>query len=47
MPSYPVIKGSRWPSETVRDLVAAAEAMGHEGIIVQGTSALMDYPGID
>ena len=47
VPSYPVIKGSRWPPETTRNLVAAAEEMGHEGIIVQGTSALMDYPGID
>ena len=47
IPSYPVIKGARWPAETVRDLVAAAEEMGHEGIILQGTSALMDYPGID
>ena len=47
LPSYPVIKGSRWPSQTVRDLVDAAEKMGHEGIIVQGTSGLMDYPGIE
>ena len=47
LPCYPVIKGSRWPSHTVRDLVSAAEEMGHEGIIVQGTAALMDYPGIE
>ena len=46
IPSYPVIKGGTWSPEVVRGLVEAAEGMGHEGIIFQGTSALLDYPGI-
>jgi hypothetical protein len=47
IPCYPVIKGARWPSDIVRNLVTAAEGMGHEGIIFQGTASLMPYPGID
>lgn len=44
IPSYPVIKGATWAPEIVRRLVQAAERMGHEGIIFQGTSSLVDYP---
>lgn len=46
IPSYPVIKGATWSPEIVKGLVDAAERMGHDGIIFQGTSALMDFPGI-
>ena len=45
IPSYPVIKGGTWSPEIVKGLVDAAEEMGHEGIIFQGTSSLVDYPG--
>ena len=44
VPSYPVIKGELWPTEVVRGLIDAAERMGHEGIIFQGTSSLVEYP---
>ena len=46
IPSYPVIKGTTWPKETVQRLVQTAEEMGHDGIIYQGTDALLEYPGI-
>lgn len=46
IPSYPVIKGGTWSPEIVRGLVKAAERMGHEGIIFQGTASLVDYPGV-
>ena len=42
VPSYPVIKGGTWPAETVHRLVKAAEEIGHEGIVFQGTEALVD-----
>ena len=44
VPSYPVIKGDLWPTEVVKGLIEAAERMGHEGIIFQGTSSLVEYP---
>ncbi|MBI4530867.1 MAG: hypothetical protein HY709_05030, partial [Candidatus Latescibacteria bacterium] len=37
IPSYPVIKGATWSPEIVKGLVNAAERIGHEGIIFQGT----------
>ena len=43
IPSYPVIKGATWPTKIVRGLVDAAEHMGHDGIIFQGTDALVKY----
>ena len=46
IPSYPVIKGATWPPKIVRRLTGALERMGHDGIIFQGTSSLLDYPGI-
>ena len=47
VPSYPVIKGGTWSPDIVQRLVQTAEHMGHDGIIFQGTEALLDYPGID
>ncbi len=47
VPSYPVIKGATWSSDIVQRLVQSAEHMGHDGIIFQGTEALLNYPGID
>lgn len=44
IPSYPVIKGQSWPSEIIKGLMKAADEMGHEGIIFQGTSGLVEYP---
>ena len=46
IPSYPVIKAGTWPKETVQRLMQTAEAQGHDGIILQGTEALLEYPGI-
>ncbi|RKY65047.1 MAG: hypothetical protein DRP99_00930 [Candidatus Latescibacterota bacterium] len=46
VPSYPVIKGAFWPKDVVSKLVKAAWEMGYEGIIFQGTSAIVDHnPG--
>jgi hypothetical protein len=38
--SYPVIKGSIWPGDTVRRLMEVAFEAGHDGIILQGTDSL-------
>ena len=46
IPSYPVIKAGTWPKQTVQRLMRTAEAQGHDGIILQGTEALLEYPGI-
>lgn len=43
MPSYPIIHGEGWPRETIDHIVSEARSMGHNGIIWQGTSELMDY----
>lgn len=43
IPSYPVIKGAVWPTHVIQNLVDSAENMGHEGIIFQGTDALVSY----
>ena len=43
IPSYPVIKGATWSSDIIRRLIETADQMGHEGIIFQGTDALVDY----
>ena len=43
IPSYPVIKGGTWPKEPIRRLIAAADDLGHDGIVFQGTDALVDY----
>jgi hypothetical protein len=40
IPSYPVIKGSLWPTATVKRLMAAALETGHDGVVLQGTDAL-------
>ena len=46
IPSYPVIKGTTWPKATVQRLMQDADALGHDGIILQGTDSLLEYPGI-
>jgi hypothetical protein len=43
MPSIPVIKGTLWSKETIRRLIDSTFAMGHDGIIFQGTSAITSY----
>ena len=40
LPSYPVIKATTWPAPTVERLLRTAAALGHDGIILQGTDAL-------
>jgi hypothetical protein len=44
MPSYPVIMGTHWPAHIVRELMAASEETGHQGIVLQGTDSVVDYP---
>lgn len=43
LPSYPVIHGEGWPREAVDGIVEEARAVGHDGIIWQGTSDLVDF----
>lgn len=45
IPSYPIVQGGVWPPIVVRRLVDAAERIGHDGIIFQGTGSLVSYPG--
>ena len=45
LPSYPIIQGGVWPAEVVRGLIAAADRLGHDGIIFQGSGSLFAYPG--
>jgi hypothetical protein len=47
IPSYPIIQGGCWPPEVVSELIAAAERLGHDGIIFQGSGSLIPYPGRD
>ena len=43
MPSYPIIHGEGWGRETIDRIVSEARRLGHNGIVWQGTSDLMDY----
>lgn len=43
VPSYPVLMGGLWPSETVRRLTEAAWELGHDGVIYQQSDALSSY----
>jgi hypothetical protein len=47
IPSYPILQGGGaphdWPLETIKALIAGAEALGHQGVILQGTTALVDF----
>ena len=47
IPSYPILQGGGaphdWPLETIKTLIAGAEALGHQGVILQGTTALVDF----
>ena len=45
IPSYPVIKGFQWPRDVIERLVAAADDMGHEGIVFQGTDVICPEAG--
>ncbi|MEA3407793.1 MAG: hypothetical protein U9R48_06915, partial [Chloroflexota bacterium] len=46
IPSYPIIQGGgaphHWPRETIEEIMAAAESIGHQGIIFQGVQSLVD-----
>jgi hypothetical protein len=46
-PSYPIIQGGGapwdWPRPIVDDLVAGADALGHSGVIFQGTRQLVNF----
>jgi hypothetical protein len=41
--SYPVIKGSVWPEQTIRCLMEISLETGHDGIVFQGTDSLFTY----
>ncbi len=43
LPSYPVIHGEGWPREAVDGIVEESRAVGHDGIIWQGTTDLVDF----
>jgi hypothetical protein len=47
IPSYPIIQGggapSDWPRQIIDALIAGAAQWGHDGVIFQGTNALVDY----
>jgi hypothetical protein len=43
LPSYPVLMGTVWPTAVIHQVVSHAEAMGHNGVIWQGTSAYTDH----
>ena len=43
MPSYPIIHGEGWPREAIDRIVGEARRLGHNGIVWQGTSELMEY----
>ncbi len=43
VPCYPIIHGEGWGRETIDRIVDETKAMGHNGIVWQGTTELMDY----
>ena len=47
MPSYPIIQGGgsphNWPREIIEEVIAGAQALGHQGVMLQGTRALVDF----
>lgn len=43
VPSYPIIHGEGWGRGTIDRILAESRAMGHNGIVWQGTDELMDY----
>jgi hypothetical protein len=47
LPSYPIIQGGGaphpWPREMITQMMADAVALGHQGVIFQGTRSLVDY----
>jgi hypothetical protein len=42
VPSYAWI-GGNWPRDAVNALTAASEAAGHEGIVYNRTTSILDY----
>ena len=44
MPSYPIIHGEGWPRAAIDAILRGAEASGHDGIVWQGTSELVNFP---
>jgi hypothetical protein len=43
LPSYPIIHGEGWPLADIRGIMEGAEKAGHDGIIFQGTSDLVEF----
>ncbi len=43
VPSYPIIHGEGWPREIVDRIVSEMKAIGHNGVIWQGSDELMAY----
>lgn len=46
LPSYPIIQGGGsphdWPREIIEATIASAKELGHQGVMLQGTRALLD-----
>ncbi|MHB9034089.1 MAG: hypothetical protein ACYC6L_13705 [Anaerolineae bacterium] len=44
LPSYPIIQGGGapylWPKDTIEHVIADAEQLGHQGVMLQGTASL-------
>jgi len=51
IPSYPILQGGgaphAWPAEQIAEILSRADAMGHDGVMWQGTSSLTTYPQED
>lgn len=48
LPSYPIFQGGGepypWPREIIEGVIRDAGALGHNGVIFQGTRSLIDFP---
>lgn len=42
-PSFPILHGEGWGRERIDTIVGAAQRLGHDGVIWQGTAELADY----
>ena len=43
IPSYPIIHGEGWPHDDIAAIRDGALALGHDGVMWQGTAELLDY----
>ena len=43
LPSYPIIHGTGWPRAAIGAILQGSDALGHDGVVWQGTDELVDY----